>query len=325
MTTARPLDLDAVRAFVLVADLGGFTRAADLLDTTQAAVSLKLKRLEERLGCRLLDRTPRQVRLTERGEVFLPAARDLLAAEARALTGLAPRPAARLALGISDHVAGPDLPGLVARLAAHDPALAIEIRIAPSRDLAEAFDRGAFDAVIVRRDDDRRDGTLLLVESFGWFAAPGFRHRRGEPLRLANLAAPCGVRAAAVRLLDAAGLPWTEVFVGGGVMAVGAAVTAGLAVAALARRVAPSGAVEVGGEFGLPPLPASGVVLHARAREPRARAALAVIAGAFRAAAPRRAPPDQPPDRGAQAAAEQGRGEAPRQPEPEPLDERQQA
>ncbi|MBN3814779.1 LysR family transcriptional regulator, partial [Paraburkholderia sp. Ac-20347] len=59
----KPLDLDAVRAFVLVAELRSFTRAADALDTTQSAVSLKLKRLESHLGRQLLERTPRVVRL----------------------------------------------------------------------------------------------------------------------------------------------------------------------------------------------------------------------------------------------------------------------
>ena len=61
------LDLDAVRAFVLVAELSSFTRAADALDTTQSAVSLKLKRLEAALGRQLLERTPRIVRLSADG------------------------------------------------------------------------------------------------------------------------------------------------------------------------------------------------------------------------------------------------------------------
>ncbi|BCH29431.1 hypothetical protein MesoLjLc_13610 [Mesorhizobium sp. L-8-10] len=65
------LDIDTVRAFVLVADLRSFTRAAEAMETSQAAVSLKLKRLEERLDCRLLERTPRQVRLSGHGGVFL--------------------------------------------------------------------------------------------------------------------------------------------------------------------------------------------------------------------------------------------------------------
>jgi DNA-binding transcriptional LysR family regulator len=76
----KTLDLEAVHAFVLVADLQSFTRAADALNSTQSAISLKLKRLEDRLGHRLIERTPRKVRLSPKGEVFLQAARRLLGA-----------------------------------------------------------------------------------------------------------------------------------------------------------------------------------------------------------------------------------------------------
>ncbi|TXN63489.1 LysR family transcriptional regulator, partial [Methylobacterium sp. WL6] len=78
----RPLDIESVQAFVLTVDLASFTRAAAALETSQAGISLRLKRLEDRLGCRLVDRTPRSVRASARGERFLPAARDLLAAHA---------------------------------------------------------------------------------------------------------------------------------------------------------------------------------------------------------------------------------------------------
>jgi DNA-binding transcriptional LysR family regulator len=123
---------------------------------------------------------------------------------------------------------------------------------------------------------------VLAQERSAWFAAPDFRHEPGEALRLATLSSPCIVRSAAARALDEAGLPWTEVFVGGGVLAVGAAVGAGLAVAALAPSVAPSGAVEVGAAFGLPELPITRVVLHAHARDPRAAAALRALGAAYR-------------------------------------------
>src|ERR1700716_1523653 len=80
-----PLDLDAVQAFVRIAELGSFTRAAEAMRTTQAGVSLKLKRLEERLGCRLIERTPRYVQLSARGAAFLEHARELFAVHGRAL------------------------------------------------------------------------------------------------------------------------------------------------------------------------------------------------------------------------------------------------
>src|SRR5262249_16372926 len=109
--TERPLDLGAVQAFVRIAELGGFTRAAEAMRTTEAAVSLKLQRLETRLGCKLLERTPRYVQLSARGAAFLEHARELLEVHDRAL------------------------------------ALLIEIRIGSSGDLLQSFDRRELDTV----------------------------------------------------------------------------------------------------------------------------------------------------------------------------------
>jgi DNA-binding transcriptional LysR family regulator len=266
----KTLDIEAVQAFVAVAELRSFTRAAEALETSQAAVSLKLKRLEDRLGRRLLERTPRMVRLSAQGAAFLGAARALLSAHEQAVADLSEAPA-RLALGIGDHVAGPDLPVLLAQLAGHDPALTIEVRIGASRELLDAFDRGEIDAAIIRQLPDRRDGEFLTADPVAWFASPN-----------------CSIRANALKALDAAGIAWTEVFVGGGIVGVGAAVTAGLAVAALARRVAPVGAVDVGDRLGLPPLPPAEAVLHANVTDPRSRAALRVLAATLRGVSTRR-------------------------------------
>ncbi len=279
----RPLDLDAVQAFVRIAELGSFTRAAEGMRTTQAAVSLKLKRLEERLGWRLVERTPRHVRLSARGESFLEQARELLAVHDRALAVFA-QARQRLTVGISDHVAGPELPALIARMNAQDPQLLIEIRIGSSGDLLQSFDRRELDTVIVRLHAGRSDGKILAQERFGWFAAPGWQHRAGDPLPLATLAEPCGVRAMAGQLLDEAGVPWREIFVGGGVAAVTAAVMAGLGVAALAPRMLPFGAIDVGPKLGLPGLPRLPVLLHSRVRDGRPRDALAALSAAFRSA-----------------------------------------
>lgn len=279
----RSLDLDAVEAFVRIAELGSFTRAAEAMGTVQAAMSLKLQRLEARLGCRLIDRTPRHVQLSARGAAFLEHARELLAVHDRVLATFA-QARQRLTLGISDHVAGPELPALIARMNAQDPQLLIEIRIGSSGDLLQAYDRRELDAVLARLHVGRSDGELLAEEKFGWFAAPAWQHRAGEPLPLATLAEPCGVRAMAGRSLDAAGIAWAEVFVGGGIAAVTAAVMAGLGVAALAPRMLPLGAVEVGARLSLPELPHLPVLLHTRITEGRPRAALAALSAAFRSA-----------------------------------------
>jgi DNA-binding transcriptional LysR family regulator len=261
----KTLDVEAVQAFVFAADLRSFTRAAEALATTQSAVSLKIKRLEQGLGKRLLERTPRQVRLSADGSSFLASARALVAAHQAAIGAFAVE-RRRLVVGLSHHVVGAELPFLLKRMSDAEPGLLLEIRVSMSRDILDALDRGDLDAAVVLRHENRpRHGELIFEESFGWMAAPGFQHRSGEALRLATQAEPCTVRSMALRTLNEAAIPWTEVFVGGGIATIGAAVTAGLAIATLGRRVSPSGAIDLGPRLGLPPLPSRDVMLYPNA------------------------------------------------------------
>jgi DNA-binding transcriptional LysR family regulator len=281
---AATLDIATVQAFLLVADLQSFTRTAEALGTTQAAVSLKLQRLETLLGKRLVERSPRAVRLTADGATFLERARALIAAHDRALSGEA-SVAQSLSLGISDHAAGPELVPLLERLHAMSSNLTLAVTIGFSREMQEAYDSGQLDAVIVRQEGSRRGGERLAEDEFGWFASRRFALPKGEQLPLATLAPPCGVRAIAVRALDKAGLKWRERFVGGGVTAVVAAALAGLAIAPLARRIAPPGLVDIGPTHKLPKLGSSKVMLHSKVSDPAKLAALRAVAATFRSAA----------------------------------------
>ena len=277
------LDIPTVQAFLLVAELQSFTRAAEALGTTQAAVSMKLQRLESVVGKRLVERSPRAVRLTAEGAAFLDNARALMQAHDRALSG-EQSVRQQLSLGISDHAAGAELVPLLERLHAVSSQLALAVTIGFSRDLLDDYDSGKLDAVIVRQDAGRRGGEKLAEDEFGWFASPRLKWRRGERLPLATLAPPCGVRAIAVRALEKAGVEWSEVFIGGGVTAVVAAALAGLAVAPLARRIAPPGMLDIGPEHGLPRMGISKVLLHSKVGDPAKLAALRTLAATFRSA-----------------------------------------
>lgn len=70
--------LDEIRAFVAVAEARSFTQGARKLDVSGAQVSKLVARLENRLGARLLNRTTRDVSLTETGRAYLERAGDLL-------------------------------------------------------------------------------------------------------------------------------------------------------------------------------------------------------------------------------------------------------
>jgi DNA-binding transcriptional LysR family regulator len=84
------VNLDAVRAFVAIADCGQFQDAAVELSVTQQAVSKRIAALERDLGVRLFTRTARGALLNGAGETFLPHARELVATAARAAASVRP-------------------------------------------------------------------------------------------------------------------------------------------------------------------------------------------------------------------------------------------
>lgn len=281
MMPTKAMDVDAVRAFLLAADLQSFTRAADVLDTTQSAVSLKLRKLEEQLGRRLLERTPRHVRLSAEGVAFLGMARELVNSHDRAAAAFDTEQR-RLAIGINQQLVGSELPSLLKRMREHDPNLQVEMRIGGTQELMRSQAQGELDAVLVLRPDDRgKRGRVVFAEPFAWFAAVGWEPRAGQPLPLATQGESCRVRTQAVRALDRAGVEWREVFVGKGAAILGAAAVAGLAVALLARRAAPAGTVDVSGLLSLPTIRAQDVMLYTNLSDRRTREALRVLTLAF--------------------------------------------
>ena len=72
------IDFDGIQAFVLIAELGGFRKAADYLHLTQTALTRRVQKLESYLGVRLLERTTRSVELTAVGRNFLPQAQRMV-------------------------------------------------------------------------------------------------------------------------------------------------------------------------------------------------------------------------------------------------------
>ena len=93
------LDFELLRAFVAVADCGGFHRAAERLNLTQSTVSQQIKRLELETKRPLFRRTTRSVALTDDGEMLLGDARRLLQLEEAARHRLAAAVEAILSVG----------------------------------------------------------------------------------------------------------------------------------------------------------------------------------------------------------------------------------
>ncbi|MFC0623286.1 LysR family transcriptional regulator [Kribbella deserti] len=113
----KNLDLRLVRHFVVVAEELHFRRAAARLFIAQQVLSRDVRKLEDQLGLRLLDRTTRTVKLTADGEVMLAGARDLLARQDDLLQRLR-GPSDRLVIDVGGHGTTPDV--LVAEARSHE-------------------------------------------------------------------------------------------------------------------------------------------------------------------------------------------------------------
>lgn len=187
---AGPMDLDALRIYLLVAEAASFTRAAERLGLTRARVSTVVQQLEAELGTRLLQRTTRSVRVTPDGQLFAERAQALVG-EADDLQALFQRqPAAlrgRLRVDmpgqLSSQVLVPRLPEFLAAY----PQIEIELSSTDRRvDLVhEGFD------CVVRAGALRESG--LVARPLGLLpqinvASPAYLAAFGTPRTLQDLA-----------------------------------------------------------------------------------------------------------------------------------------
>ena len=137
--------------FVALAEEANFGRAAAKAHVSQPALSVQIKALETALGTRLVERLPREVRLTRTGQEVLVRARRILAEmgdleqAVRWREGLA----GQLTLGVIPTVAPYLLPPALARLRARDLTLDMRVREAQTQPLLEALARGRLDAAVV--------------------------------------------------------------------------------------------------------------------------------------------------------------------------------
>jgi LysR family transcriptional regulator for bpeEF and oprC len=180
----------AMDTFVRVAELGSFTRAADLLEVNKATVTTHVAQLESHLGVRLLERTTRRLALTADGAAFLEHAKRILGeladAEAelgRSRTVARGRLRAEMTAATARIVVLPRLPRL---LAAHPE---LEVVISMHDETVDLVESGIDVALRVGPLADT-SYVARKLHDLRWVtcASPAYLARRGEPLVPADLA-----------------------------------------------------------------------------------------------------------------------------------------
>ncbi len=144
------ITLKQLAYFQALAEARNFGRAAEIANVTQPALSMQIRELEGILGVALVERLPRDVRLTRQGRAVLARAERVLS-EAMELEASARRDAlgAALHVGMIPTVAPYLLAGTLARLRATDITRELRLREAQTVDLLNALRKGRLDAVVL--------------------------------------------------------------------------------------------------------------------------------------------------------------------------------
>lgn len=267
------LDLDLLRCFVAVAETGSFTLAGDIVGRTQSAVSQRVKRLEDIVQSRLVDRDSRMLQLTRDGENMLNHAKQMILYNDRAVRKLAEPASGTLRLGLAEDFIAHHLPRLIARFKAEHPNVTLEIEIGMSCALTRAFDRGDLDLVVAKKDGNAKKGRVIWHEPLVWVCGQDFDFRLGDPVPLVLLPPPCTYRAIALETLNAAQLPFVVACNCDSLQAIQAAIESGIGIAILGSSFVRSGLKVLSAAEGLPFLPTTEISLLG---EGRADAALAL-------------------------------------------------
>lgn len=229
-----PLDLDQLHTFVTIADVGSFTRAAGEVHRTQSAVSMQMRRLEERIGRPLFEKDGRSNRLTEEGERLLTYARRLLRLNRETLAAFDEASLeGSIRIGTPDDYADRFLPEIMARFTRSNPRVELSVICEPTYNLVEQIRRGQLDIAIVTHNDDKRTSEIVRREPLLWVSSANHSVHAEDVLPLAVGRTTCMWRRAACDMLDQMGRDYRILFTSWSATVIIAAVLSGQAVSIL--------------------------------------------------------------------------------------------
>ena len=242
------IDFRNLEAFVSVATTGKFNLAAEILNTTQPAISARIALLENTLGARLFDRRPRRAELTVAGLKLLAYAERMLALrhDMQRAFGETPSVNGILRLGVPETIAHTWLTDLVKRIAKDFPEVTLDIEVDSTPNLQRALTNEKLDVAFLYQPSSAEDVLCrpLCAYTLDWFADIDLPLPSGR-IELEDLAAwpiisfrrgsPAYV--AIDKLLNAAGLPHGRIFGSSAIAAIVRMTLSGIGVCVLPSLV----------------------------------------------------------------------------------------
>ncbi len=256
------LDINMLRCFKAVAETGSFTRAGDHIGLTQAGVSTKIRRLEERLNAKVFNRTSKNLSLTHEGEILLSHAQRILEAHDEAVSQLTePKASGLLRIGLIDYFLPELLPGILSQFKKQYPNIHLEVHTEVRTSLVPAFKEGELDLVVAGQDTLPGSSRVLLQEPLAWIVGKDAESSLHETLPLVLLPSPCIFRKIATESLETCRRKWKIVFTGTSTANIQAAVQAGMGFSVLPIGALREGLKIASSQLDLPELPMYAIAL----------------------------------------------------------------
>lgn len=241
----RPLlDPHLLQSFVAIVETGSFTRAGERMHLTQSTISQQMRRLEQQLGCPLLDRSGRQVVTTAQGETLLGLARRILGllAQAGDRVGEASLP---LRLGVPEDFAAGAMTAVLAAFARQYPEVRLEVQSDLSHALWQAFEAGELDLALIKQGRGQGVPIARWREPLAWVDSRDWPAGERDPVPLVVFPNEGLYRRQITDALDARGIPWRITYVSASLASLQGAVSAGIGVSLLPTRLLQPDQVEL--------------------------------------------------------------------------------
>jgi DNA-binding transcriptional LysR family regulator len=261
------LDIDVLRTLAVAMDLGGFAKAADRLGRSQSAVSLQMRKLEERVGRPLFRREGRGLALTDAGDVVLGYARQILELNDQAVAvarGLSLEGSVRF--GVPQDFGDTWLPGVLARFTRVHSSVLLEARVDRTHKLVERAARGSLDlALLWGSPPPLSDAVVVRKLPMAWIGRKDYVCAPREKIPLALFESPCVFRQPGIDALEKAKQSWRLAFTSPSLSGLWAAAAAGLGITIRTALGLPSPLAVLDKSSGLPKLPHTVLSLYAKA------------------------------------------------------------
>ena len=252
---STPLDLDQLQTFCVIADCSSFTEAARRVHKTQSAVSMQIKRLEERLGKPLFFREGRSISMTPEGDALYTRARRMLRLNAEIVDIFSEADlAGSIRFGVPDDYAVRLLPIVLSSFQRTHPKIAVDVKCMASEDLLDGMRAGRFDLVVFSQGTMQEFGELFRTEKMFWVSSHDSEALLAEPLPIACGPQTCFWRADAIEGLNRTDRDYRIAYTSSDATSISSAVLAGLAVGFLPESALQPGMQVVEDKHRLPRL-----------------------------------------------------------------------